>query len=101
MIKKIMTILIILITLALFCNTSKADQYYLPPVIAQPYPVITYNTNIPYVYNGYSYPRLQYVLVPNTTQTLISPAPLYGFRWLRKPVYQTTTEWRLVPIVRY
>ena len=58
-------------------------------------------TTSPAVYNPYTGTYIkQYRLawVPQTTTTIVTPAPVYGFRWLRRPTYQTTTTYNIQPI---
>ena len=99
--KRKMVVLGLATMLVLLCNKSYADNYYYyspAQVIAYPIPQVQnnfYTTN-----NTYYTPRFRYRLVPVYRYELVKPAPVYGFSWLRHPVYQPVTEWQWVPVIR-
>lgn len=99
-----MVVLALVFTLTICSGIVKADNYnyyyYSPPSVV-PYPTIQVRINPSITYSTYYIPRTRYEWVPFYTQTLVKPAPMHGFRWLRQPTYVPTTEWRFVPVTRY
>jgi hypothetical protein len=73
-------------------NVTTTYSYSPPTVIVPINPSATYST--------YYTPRVRYGWVPVYKQRLVRPAPLHGFHWLRKPVYQGYTEWTFQPVYR-
>lgn len=100
--KRKMVVLGLAFMLGLCCKISYGDNYYYysPPSVIN-YPIVQVPVIPNRTYSTYYTPRIRYEWVPFYTQTLLKPAPAYGFKWLRQPTYVPHTEWRLIPITRY
>ena len=85
--KKILVLSVVLLCTFFLANEAQCQQWW--------------PTTSPAVYNPYTgtWTR-QYRLgwVPQTTTTVITPAPACGFRWLRYPRTTTTTTYNIQPI---